>query len=347
MLRRRRLEKRKEVSSSIRSQSKKSTSNSSQSFKWLFVVCKILVTVVSAVIIFQIISTEKFVANLRQTNITWFWAAVILNVFIQAVSALRFSYVAQTLNAKLKYAYALRVHFIGLWFNQIFPTGLGGDVVKAALLSRGVGGGRAIRIAVLDRISGLVFLMFSILLLLIVYQRFLNNTSITFMLAMLSLGFFLTVIVLMATAVRVGSILHGKAIVAFFAVFSDLNRFRSGKALYQQIWTSAIIHFNGIATYFLLAKSLGMDPGVVIFALLVPLVFLVALVPVSFAGWGLRELGAVSIFGWVGISSEQALALSVLFGFLMIVVALPGLAIIHLPSVKPVAEQPRSTRHSP
>jgi glycosyltransferase 2 family protein len=340
MPRRQRRKKHKEVSSSIISQSKKSTSDSSRSFKWLFVVGKILVTVISAVIIYKIISMEKFVANLRQTNITWFWAAVILNVLIQAVSALRFSYVAQTLNAKLKYAYALRVHFIGLWFNQIFPTGLGGDVVKAALLSKGVGGGRAIRIAVLDRISGLVFLMLSIALLLFAYQKVLDNASITLTLATLSIGFFLTVIALTATAARVESldIRPGKAVRTLLAVFSDLNRFRNGKALYQQIWTSAIIHFNGIATYLLLAKSLGMDPGVVIFALLVPLVFLVALVPVSFAGWGLRELGAVSIFGWVGISSEQALTLSVLFGILMIVAALPGLAMIHFPAAKSTAE---------
>lgn len=57
----------------------------------------------------------------------------------------------------------------------------------------------------------------------------------------------------------------------------------------------------------------------------VPVIFLIALIPVSFAGWGLREVGAVWLFGMVGIAKESALAMSVCFGLLLVLAGLPGL----------------------
>jgi hypothetical protein len=57
----------------------------------------------------------------------------------------------------------------------------------------------------------------------------------------------------------------------------------------------------------------------------VPLVFLIALIPLSFAGWGIREAGAMWIFGAVGMSKEDSVMLSVIYGVLLIIAALPGL----------------------
>jgi len=47
-------------------------------------------------------------------------------------------------------------------------------------------------------------------------------------------------------------------------------------------------------------------------------------VPISIAGWGVREGIMVVGFGYLGVASEASLALSILYGLSILVVALPG-----------------------
>jgi hypothetical protein len=58
----------------------------------------------------------------------------------------------------------------------------------------------------------------------------------------------------------------------------------------------------------------------------IPVVTVVTLLPVSVGGWGLREGALLALFGLVGVPSHDALAFSVLFGFVGIVASLPALA---------------------
>jgi uncharacterized membrane protein YbhN (UPF0104 family) len=57
---------------------------------------------------------------------------------------------------------------------------------------------------------------------------------------------------------------------------------------------------------------------------MVPLAGLIMVIPISIAGWGVREGVMVVGFGYLGVAPEAALALSILYGLLMLVVALPG-----------------------
>jgi len=49
------------------------------------------------------------------------------------------------------------------------------------------------------------------------------------------------------------------------------------------------------------------------------------IMPVSIAGWGVRESGMVIGLGYFGVHSESALALSVLYGISTLLVTIPGL----------------------
>jgi hypothetical protein len=74
----------------------------------------------------------------------------------------------------------------------------------------------------------------------------------------------------------------------------------------------------------LVAYSLGVDLPFSSWVVIVPPVTLIQLVPVSLAGWGVRELGFVVVLAGFGIPAEPALAASLLIGLCMIVVGLPG-----------------------
>src|SRR6266436_2115162 len=72
------------------------------------------------------------------------------------------------------------------------------------------------------------------------------------------------------------------------------------------------------------ADSLGIDLPFLSWVVIVPPVTLIQLVPVSLAGWGVREFGFVVVLAGFGIPAEAALATSLLVGLCLIIVGLPG-----------------------
>jgi hypothetical protein len=59
-------------------------------------------------------------------------------------------------------------------------------------------------------------------------------------------------------------------------------------------------------------------------ALLVPAVLEIAMLPISIAGWGIREGAAVVAFGSVGLPAHQAIGSSVAFGLTIAAVGMLG-----------------------
>ena len=74
----------------------------------------------------------------------------------------------------------------------------------------------------------------------------------------------------------------------------------------------------------LLARGLGIDLDFRDALLLIPLVALVTVLPISIAGWGLRESAMVVALGLVGMPAAAAFSLSVLSGLVAMASGLPG-----------------------
>lgn len=74
----------------------------------------------------------------------------------------------------------------------------------------------------------------------------------------------------------------------------------------------------------LIARALGLGVTLADCVVLIPVIVLVSILPISVGGWGVRESVMVGLFALIGISSSDALALSVLLGLGGIVVAIPG-----------------------
>jgi hypothetical protein len=75
-------------------------------------------------------------------------------------------------------------------------------------------------------------------------------------------------------------------------------------------------HLVAVVMMAALAYGLGMGVNFGAFMVLVPPAVLASLVPLSFAGWGVREGAMVALLGSIGIVPEEALALSVAYGWL-------------------------------
>lgn len=104
-----------------------------------------------------------------------------------------------------------------------------------------------------------------------------------------------------------------------------------------------------MVAYLTLAKAL--NPGLDLFALVAAsaLVMFAASIPISFAGWGVRELSAVAALGFVGLSADAAFVVAVMVGVMsLLAVALLSLAALWpaRASLSSVTERPHRVDYS-
>ena len=88
---------------------------------------------------------------------------------------------------------------------------------------------------------------------------------------------------------------------------------------------SIIIHLSFVYAAWLLAQALSIDISLTEMLLIVPITNLLIALPISIAGWGVREGLFIAGLGYLNVSADSALALSILYGLLMLVVSIPGL----------------------
>ena len=99
--------------------------------------------------------------------------AAILVLLQLALGSVRWQLISGLLQAPMHLGRAFKFTLIGQFFNQVLPTALGGDAVRAWLASRdGAPLGRAIRAVVCDRVVGLVALLIIISATLLVMPHF-------------------------------------------------------------------------------------------------------------------------------------------------------------------------------
>ena len=73
-----------------------------------------------------------------------------------------------------------------------------------------------------------------------------------------------------------------------------------------------------------IARSLGIGVGPVPMIAVISIMTLVVALPISVAGWGVREISLVALLGLLGVDRESALALSVELGMMTTLLSLPG-----------------------
>jgi uncharacterized membrane protein YbhN (UPF0104 family) len=292
---------------------------------WLKFGLKALVTAVTFYVVASAVSPDQVLDIARRTESGWLVLAAATFLVGQVVSSQRHRFIIRRIGGQITLPRSVRIHFVGLWFNQVFPTSLGGDIVKIAMLRNSLGTGLAVHSVILDRISGLMVLLLSIVLLFPWYLTIFDRVWISVGLAV---GAFAALAAVLIAARFSTALLCRCAPIPgatyLLNLLGDLWKFRKGAPFYEQFWTSTAVHVSGVLTYALIGKAIYAEAGWLTYFLLTPLLFLITLIPISLAGWGVRELGAVWLFGAGGVAHESALLMSVLFGLLLLVTALPG-----------------------
>jgi len=91
--------------------------------------------------------------------------------------------------------------------------------------------------------------------------------------------------------------------------------------------TSLLSPLCAIACFYVAGRALGLPYGPLAYLVMVPPALVLSALPVSVAGWGVREGTLVGLFALAGADKAAVLTLSLAYGIMVIMASLPGLAI--------------------
>jgi len=266
--------------------------------------------------------------RLSRIEPAWIAAAFALTTAQVCLLAFRWRTIVVQCGLDVRLTATLRMSFIAMFFNSVLPSTVGGDAARVVMLKRAAGGGwaNAAYSVVIDRIAGVTALALVVLACLPWTLQLVQDPVARTLLVLIGGGAVFAASVFMALGARRWPLLERWAATRHLAEVSRVawRVCRNGRSLAAITATSFVIHLTTIAVTWCIVQSVAASASFTLLLFLVPPVLLVATVPVSIAGWGLREGSMIVAFAYAGLAQGDGLIVSVLFGLLSFAIGIIG-----------------------
>jgi len=276
-------------------------------------------------ILFYKIPFHELKPYISSINLGWFALSIIVQLLGALLAALRWSMIMNSLKFVASKTFYIQKSFIGVMFNQILPTSIGGDAYKILAVSKlNRGKKMAVMGVLIDRLYGLAgLILINVCSLPIVYH--LLPPSIFWLIILVNMGFFLGLALLISIALLKLSFKHFS-----LKPISDLAHelaasVSSYKDFFIKIILAGLPNLITLYSFVLIAYAAHIHTSFADLISITPSTILLMMVPISLGGWGVREGAMVFLGGLIGLTHPEALALSLLFGFNNLLTSIPGL----------------------
>ena len=268
----------------------------------------------------------EFIVKLHWIDFVLIFLVLLLEIF---VASLRWNGVLKILKIKISYIESLKLLWIGLFFSQVMPSSLGGDLFKGYYLKqKGYTMKNTTLAILLDRIFGLFAMILLVVLLL----------PLLFSIGLVPLARWSVISIIPLAIFALASLFLIERMPAFISNLKPMQYLIdfvtecrglifNKKTGFKLLLLSLFIHFLSIASIIVVSSSITDQVPFMGLILVMPLVIFLMAIPISIAGWGVREGIMVIGLGYVGVSSDLSLAISLVYGFSLLLVSLPGLAL--------------------
>jgi glycosyltransferase 2 family protein len=288
-----------------------------------------------------------------------FWLLLLaLGLYIGAITlgCVKWVMLLQPLQMSAPFSELLAYTFVGLFFGNVLPSNLGGDVVRAYDLATATRRPEDAAISVLvDRLMGLVayfaaaVVMAVVTLLLLGGSMEMETIIVWVLIGFGALLFGLALLFSRRLTMR-GAFLFDLPLLRAFRptalrIFHALQAYRNSYGtLVRALTVSLAVMLLSSVVQLTIGRALGLAIPALYFFLFNPLIAFVLVVPVSVNGIGLKEAAFVFFFGLVGVARSEALSISLVFHAIIVASSLPGgLLWLRRRSLAPAAPRGKST----
>jgi uncharacterized membrane protein YbhN (UPF0104 family) len=287
------------------------------------VAARFAVSAALLVLVARSVDVGAVLARLGELRPGWVALGLALSVGQIFVLAWRWVYTAERLGIALPLRTAVAEYYLGVLINQVLPGGITGDVSRAWRHAGGEAPARPVVTAVvLERASGQVLMTLAAVFSLL---------ALPWAPGWLRLA--------LAVALATWLALVARALVRRPAPDMPAQGFLPDArrallldgALAVQLSSAALVVASYIAVFLVAARAVGVGTPLAQLLPLVAPVLMTMLVPVTVAGWGIREAAAAALWGLVGLGPADGAAISVAYGLLVLASSLPGVLALILP----------------
>lgn len=300
--------------------------------KRAFDLLKVAISVLLITFLLNQIGLGQTLEVLARANFYYLVAALTLFMLTVAIRAYRWQVLLTALEVKVPLSELTALYFVGFLFNNVLPSGFGGDAVRMYELSRySRRGTEAVNTVLVDRFTGLIVLQ-AIALVGLAFGYRLVSSGVVVVTVLLFGGSLAVVWLLLSRGVAefVGRRLKAFTFLAESKQAGQLKRLYESLHAYpaQAIWKALAVSFvfniSLIAVNYLIALALGVDISIWYFLVFVPLTSIILMIPISLNGLGVREVGYVTLFAQAGVPDSVAFSMSLLVYALAVLAGLVG-----------------------
>jgi glycosyltransferase 2 family protein len=301
---------------------------------------------------------ENLTAIFRKMNLLLFAGVLCIFVIAQFLVAFRWRLLLRTQSIFIDYLAAVRLHFLGLFYNNFMPSSLGGDLIRAWYVTKHTNKKFEAALSVfVDRIVGAMGTATIAVLSYVVFilgsgQEITFNSKggllkavLEYKLIILGIVIFLAVILGGVALLKSGRDLlkkiwqniweHGTKV---FKKLRDMVVIYCSKPLtvFAALGLTIVLQMIAITGFWFLGVNLGIETGLKYYYVFFPLTWVLGAMPVSIGGAVVVEgLLAYMFVHFAGVNVEAALALALCQRIVWMITSLPGAAIhlmgAHLP----------------
>jgi uncharacterized protein (TIRG00374 family) len=295
----------------------------------LLILAKMLVTFV----IFYLISRKISVSELLSTpvvNSVFLVLAITLALIVVFIQGFRWHQLCNFLGVGADIRKNIKVVWAGHLLNNILPTSAVGDVLRSYSL-RGRGARRtqwvsallvekyfavitALLLAALLVVSGLLPVGMPDIIKIVVVVIFILGASASLLIRLVS---------------GVGSSLFPRSLTRFLETLSStISTSVNNRTGIMILGTSLLVNVLICLVFFFIAVAMGLKISVLDCLFLVPVFTILSGLPISYGGWGIREMTSIQLLHYYGVAPEIALLTTIFFGVTILLSSLPGLVFL-------------------
>ena len=279
--------------------------------------------------LFYKLGFNNVVSQITSANPYWF----LLGIFIFSVSnilgSLQWYFLLKASGIDLQLTQVISFYYTGLFFNNFLVGYIGGDAVRVYDVSKSTGKtSDAISAVFLDRFIGFLILT---TMALAAALYWINSQKVLIIIAII-FAYWVLILVLLFNKKLIQKIswlfkviLPRKMNLKMKEIYLSINAFKHHRdILLKVIAISVIVQSFRILVHCAAARSIGVKVNLIYFAIFVPIIALLASLPISIGGIGIRESTGVALFSQIWPIQADIVAFE-FFAFLIgIISTIPG-----------------------
>jgi uncharacterized membrane protein YbhN (UPF0104 family) len=292
----------------------------------LAVAGRLAVSVTLLWLVSRYVDVDEVLARLAGLSLGWVALGLAVSVLQVGVLAWRWRFTAARLGIDLPLREALSEYYLGILLNQVLPGGVTGDVSRAWRHARTEAPtGPSVRAVILERVSAQVVMTLAAVVSVLMLPWASGAVRLTVA--------FVTTSVLMLVLARVARVAMGarrmRSDSRMGRIWADVHQaLLTREAFAAQLASAILVVASYIVVFLVAARAVGMETSIQAMLPLVAPVLMTMLIPVTVAGWGIREAAAAALWGVAGLTPDDGAAVAVTYGLLVLVSSAPGLIVL-------------------